>query len=434
MTQSDLVESSKSMLCRGVAMASELLVSHAQGAYVYMENDPEGYLDFTSGIGVVNTGHCHPKVVKAAQKQAGEISHAQMNMFYQRPMLELMNQLKRVMPHPSLDTFFFWNSGSEAVEAAIKLARHATGKPNVIVFSGGHHGRTFGTMSLTSSKTIFSGGFGPMMPGVYTVPFPDALHCSARNLSGHTPEHCALDTMQQLELLMKQRTPPQDTAAVLIEPVLGEGGYIPVPTGFLTMLRKFCNQNNVLLIADEVQTGFGRTGKMFAVEHTPDATPDILVMAKGIASGYPLSAIASSRALMDKQPPGSMGGTFSGNAVSCAAAVATLQVFEEEALLKNATVRSQEFFKILHAQLPAILPPTIKADIRGIGLMIGIEFVGAPSGFAQKVISAARENHKFLLLTASVYETLRLIPPLTVTSAQVEDGICRLLASIQDVL
>lgn len=221
------------------------------------------------------------------------------------------------------------------------------------------------------------------------------------------------------------------------------------------MLRKFCNQNNILLIADEVQTGFGRTGKMFAVEHTPNATPDILVMAKGIASGYPLSAIASSRALMDKQPPGSMGGTFSGNAVSCAAALATLQIFEEEALLENATVRyrlklchqnnmdthkcvavsrSQEFFRSLNAQLPSILPQTIKADIRGVGLMIGIEFVGAPPGFAQKVVSAARENHKLLLLTASVYETLRLIPPLTVTSEQVEDGVCRLLASIQDVL
>lgn len=183
------------------------------------------------GIGVVNTGHCHPKVVKAVQKQAGAISHAQMNMFYQRPMLELMNQLQRFMPHPTLDTFFFWNSGSEAVEAAIKLARHATGKPNVIVFSGGHHGRTFGTMSLTSSKTIFSGGFGPLMPGVYTVSFPHELHCTARDLPGHTSEHCALDTMQQLELLMKQRTPPQDTAAVLIEPVLGEGGYIPAPPG-----------------------------------------------------------------------------------------------------------------------------------------------------------------------------------------------------------
>ncbi|CAO3608396.1 unnamed protein product [Mucor hiemalis] len=345
-------------------------------------------------------------------------------------MLDLIDGLLPKMPSPKLDTFFFWNSGSEAVEAAVKVARHATKKQNIIVFQGSYHGRTFGTMALTTSKTIYSAGFSPLMPGVHVAPYPYFQQWAAHKADPEkfTAEWCGEEALHQLELLLKQRSDPKDTAAILIEPVQGEGGYVVPPQNFLKGLRKICDKHNILLIADEVQSGFGRTGKMFAVEHF-DVVPDILVMAKGIASGYPLSCIVSRKDIMDLQPPGSMGGTYAGNAISCAAAKATLQVFEDEKLLDNCNARSEQFFSGLKSKIPALLPEGITVDIRGKGLMIGVEFMGVPYGFANSVASEALKLDT-ILLTTSIYETLRLIPPLNITKEETDLALEKVVASV----
>ncbi|KAG0171335.1 hypothetical protein DFQ28_009260 [Apophysomyces sp. BC1034] len=416
-------------IARGIGRSSELVIEKGKGTYVWTVEGKK-YLDLSSGIGVTSTGHCHPAVVKAVQDQAANLSHGQVNIFFQKPMLDLIAQLRPQMPSPALDTFFFWNSGSEAVEAAVKLARHATQRQNLVVFQGSYHGRTFGTMAMTTSKTVYGAGYGPLMPGVHVAPFPYAQHSAAHRAdpATFTPDWCADEALEQLELLLRQRSAPQDTAAMVIEPVQGEGGYVVPPKRFLQGVREICDKHQILLICDEVQTGFGRTGKMFAVEHF-DVLPDILVMAKGIASGYPLSGIVSRKEIMDKQPPGSMGGTYAGNAVACAAAKATLQVFADEDLLRNCNKRSEQIFSALRSELPQRLPSNVTVDIRGLGLMIGIEFMGVPPGFATAVASEALKRDT-IVLTTSIYETIRLIPPLTITEDETALALERVLESI----
>ncbi|GAA5799480.1 pyridoxal phosphate-dependent transferase [Helicostylum pulchrum] len=428
-TVSKLAQFGKKHIAKGIGRSTELVIERAKGTYVYSVEGKK-YLDLTTGIGVTNTGHCHPTVVKAVQDQAANLAHGQVNIFFQKPMLDLIEGLLPRMPSPKLDTFFFWNSGSEAVEAAVKIARHATKKQNIIVFQGSYHGRTFGTMALTTSKTIYSAGFSPLMPGVHVTPYPYFQQWAAHKAD---PEQFDADwvgeeALHQLELCLKQRSDPRDTAAILIEPVQGEGGYVVPPKNFLAGLRKICDKHNILLICDEVQSGFGRTGKMFAVEHF-NVVPDILVMAKGIASGYPISAVVSRKEIMDTQPPGSMGGTYSGNAISCAAANATLQVFDDEDLLKNCNVRSEQFFKGLREKLPALLPEGVTCDIRGKGLMIGIEFMGVPAGFANSIAAEAFKLDT-IILTTSIYETLRLIPPLNITEDETNLALERVTASV----
>lgn len=290
---------------------TQIVVERAEGAYLY---DVEGnqYLDFTSGIGVTNTGHCHPRVVEAIREQAGRLLHGQANIIFHPPMLRLVEELRTVAP-PSLGSFFFSNSGAEAVEASIKLARQATGRTNIIVFQGSFHGRTVGTMSMTTSKTVYRIGYQPLMPGVFVAPFPYAYRY------GWDEETTVDFCLNELDFLLLSQTAPSETAAIIIEPVLGEGGYVVPPQRFMAALRALCDEHGILLIADEVQSGFGRTGKFFAHEHF-GITPDIMVMAKGLASGLPLSGIAASKDLMAKWLPGSHGGTYGGNALACAAA------------------------------------------------------------------------------------------------------------------
>lgn len=324
----NLLKQAQSHLARGIGrLSDDILVNRALGSYVYT-SDGKKYLDFTTGIGVANLGHSHPHVVAAAQKQCAELIHAQVNIAVHEPMAMLIQKMLKVMP-PTIDTFFFWNSGAEAVEASVKLARNATRRQNIVVFKGGYHGRTVGTMSLTTSDTIYRGSFGPLMPGVFVAPFPYLQH-SPFDREDDLSEWC----LREFELLLRQQTNPAETACAIIEPVQGEGGYVVPPKGFLKKLRIICQQHGILLVADEVQCGYGRTGTMFACEQL-DVTPDILIMAKGIANGFPLSAIASRKELMDTQQPGSMGGTYAGNAVSCAAAIAVLEVFEKENILEN---------------------------------------------------------------------------------------------------
>ncbi|KAI9248208.1 pyridoxal phosphate-dependent transferase [Phascolomyces articulosus] len=436
-----LVQYGKAHISKGISRSTELVINRAKGAYVYTV-DGEKYFDLTTGIGVVNTGHAHPTVVKAVQEQAAQVSHVQVNIAFHEPMIRLTERLRTYMPSPSLDTFFFWNSGSEAVEAAIKLARHATKRQNVIVFQGSYHGRTFGTMAMTTSKTIYSAGFAPLMPGIVVAPFPYIKQWSAHKADPvkFNEDWCAQEALRGVELVLKQQTAPKDTAAMIIEPVQGEGGYVAPPKQFMQGLREICNKNGILLIADEVQSGYGRTGKMFAIEHF-NVTPDIMVMAKGIASGYPLSAIVSRKELMDLQPPGSMGGTYAGNAVACAAAMATLDVFDEEKLLENCQARSEQFFAGLRTGLNRVLSEknknntkgddsTIDVDIRGLGLMIGVEFFNVPSGFASQVAKEAFQL-KTLILTTSIYETLRLIPPLNITKEETDLAVERMVASVE---
>jgi len=410
------------LLTPGISRMSNMVAQRAQGSWLWTV-DGTKYLDFTCGIGVTNTGHCHPHVTKAVQEQVGRLVHAQVNICLHEPMIQLAERLQTLTP-PSLDTFFFWNSGSEAVEASVKLARQATGRPNIIAVQGGFHGRTFGAMALTTSKNVYRAGFSPLMGGVFVTPFPYARQLPA----SLTSEQARVDfCLEQLEQLLKQQTAPHETAAVILEPVLGEGGYVVPPAAYLKGVKEICSKHGILLICDEVQSGFGRTGKMFAVEHF-GLVPDIMVMAKGLASGFPLSGIVSRRDLMAKQTPGSMGGTYAGNAVSCAAALATLDVFEKEKLLENAIARGSQITSRLKKLQAEGLPI---GDVRGLGLMIGLEFDDSvPSGFAGQVSKLCRENG-MLILTTSIFETLRLIPPLNVTSQEVDTGLSILEQAIR---
>ena len=257
---------------------TKIVAERGEGCYLF-DQDGTRYLDFTSGIGVTNTGHCHPRVVEAVQKQAGLLLHGQVNIVLHPRILELIEELTSIVA-PELDGFFFSNSGAEAVEGAVKLARTATARPNVIVFQGSFHGRTVGTMSLTTSKTIYRAGYQPLMPGVFVAPFPYAYRYGWP--SEQTVEWC----LEELRYLLQTQTAPEETAALLLEPVLGEGGYVVPPSGFLEGLRRICDEHGILLIMDEVQSGFGRTGRWFAHEHF-GVTPDIMIVAKGLASGLP---------------------------------------------------------------------------------------------------------------------------------------------------
>ncbi len=387
----------------------------AEGCYIYPV-DGKKYLDFTCGIGVTNTGHCHPKVVEAIREQAGLFLHAQANIVVHKPMLQLIDELRKVVP-PSIDGFFFSNSGAEALEGAVKLARAATGKPNIIVFSGSFHGRTAGTMALTTSKTIYRSGFQPLPAGVFVTPYPYAYKL------GMTGDQAADYCLAALEELLLSQTSPSETAAILMEPVLGEGGYVVPPTAFMKGLRELCNRNGILLIFDEVQSGFGRTGKWFAQEHF-GIVPDIMTVAKGIASGLPLSGVFSRLDLMKKWQTGSHGGTYGGNAVACAAGVATIQAMREEDMPGNAAKRGVQLksgLRKLQEEYPII------GDVRGLGLMVGTEFAvkGKPADKSiTKAVIHACEERSLLLLSCGTYDNvIRWIPPLIVTEAQINDGL-----------
>lgn len=418
---------------KGIGRLTPEVMESGKGSWVTMVGGKR-YLDFTMGIGVANLGHCHPAVTKAIQSQVGTLVHGQVNIAFQKPYLELIEHLIPMMPHKSLDTFFFWNSGSEAVEAAVKLARHATKKQNIIVMQGSYHGRTFATMSMTRSKTVYGQGFGPLLPGIFSVPFPYCAKCSVAEHSGgkFSYENCCMDPITQLERLLKAESAPSDTAAIFIEPVLGEGGYVPASPGYFKRLREICDKNNILLVADEVQSGFGRTGKMFAVEHW-GVRPDILIMAKGIANGMPLSGIVASKELMDKQPPGSMGGTYSGNAVACAAGVAVAKAFKEEKVLENVAARSKELKGMLDDLWHNSPVGKMIHDVRGLGLMLAVEFKPGPDGSIGSKVQAKCKEKGMLILTTSIYDTLRFIPALNISKEDMAEAIKILKESIEEV-
>lgn len=394
---------------------TDIVAERGEGAYLYTA-DGTAYLDFTCGIGVTNTGHCHPAVVKAVQEQAAKLLHGQANIVHHPAMLDLVNELGTILP-AALDGYFFSNSGAEAVEAALKLARAATGRPNVIVFQGSFHGRTIGTMSLTTSKTIYRAGYQPLMPGVFVAPYPYAYRY------GWDPERTRDWCLDELRFLLHTQTAPAETAAILIEPVLGEGGYVVPPEGFLSGLREICDEHGMLLIADEIQCGFGRTGQWFAFRHA-EVEPDIVIMAKGLASGLPLSGIAARMETMAHWKAGSHGGTYGGNALSCAAAAATIRAMRDEGMLENAQERGGQLMAGLgHLQEKY----SQIGDVRGLGLMVGVEF-SAPDGSpdtagAKQVIHTCQEQRLLLLGCGPWDNTIRFIPPLIVDQGQISEAL-----------
>lgn len=405
--------------------SAEVLVDRAEGPYLYT-TDGRKYLDFTTGIGVTNTGHCHPRVVAAIQKQAARLIHGQANIVIHEPMIRLTEELSQILP-PVLDTYFFSNSGAEAVEGAVKLARAFTGKTNIIVFQGSFHGRTHATMAMTTSKTIYRAGFQPLVPGIFVAPYPYAYYY------GWDEESTLEFSIRELKRLLKSQTAPRETAAIVVEPVLGEGGYVVPPKNFLPELRKICDQHGILLIADEVQSGFGRTGRWFAVNHS-DTVPDIVIMAKGMASGMPLSGLAAPRGMMEKWNPGSHGGTYGGNAVACAAAIATIQVMREEGLIQNAAEMGEALMAGL-GQLQEEFPEI--GDVRGLGLMVATEFT-RPDGQtwperASAVAQAAHWSGLMLLTCGTDGNVIRWIPPLIVDQSQIQEALALFTEALTDV-
>ncbi|SIO87693.1 aspartate aminotransferase family protein [Nocardiopsis sp. JB363] len=413
-------------LSPALKQATPVIAARGEGVYIYDEDDRR-FLDFTAGIGVTSTGHCHPKVVAAAQEQVATLIHGQYTTVMHRPLLRLTERLGEVLPE-GIDRLFFVNSGSEAVEAALRLARQATGRQNAVVFQGSFHGRTMGAASLTTSGTKIRAGIGPLVPGVVVAPFPYAYRL------GMSEADAVAYALRELDYQFATVTSPKDTAAVFIEPVLGEGGYVPVPDAFLQGLRERADRHGFLLVMDEVQTGFGRTGTFWG--HEPSGVrPDIVITAKGLASGFPISAIAAPSSIMDKAWPGSQGGTYGGNAVACAGALATLDVIQEEGLVENSARQGerlqQGLTKIAEAN-PAI------GDVRGRGLMRACEFVkadGSPDGeTAQRAQQAAAQNGLLLLTCGPAGNVVRFIPALIVDGDQVDTALELWAASVEEVV
>ncbi len=414
--EAERMQAAKRKLTPALVFHTDLLAVRARGARV---EDASGrhYLDFTSGLATTATGHCHPRVVAAIREQAQALLHAG-GIFYHEPLLALCEELARVTPE-GLDRFFFSNSGAEAVEGALKLARFHTGRPSILAFTPSFHGRTLGALSLTSSTSRYRRGYGPLLPSVHHVPYPYCYRCAY----SQRPETCASECLGRLDWLFAHLVPPEEVACAVIEPVLGEGGYVVPPHPFLGRLRELCDRHGILLVHDEVQCGMGRTGRWLAAEHF-GVVPDILVLAKGIASGLPLSAVVSRADVMDGWPPGAHGTTFGGNPVSCAAAVATLGVIREEGLLDNAARVGTQALERL-GRLKATCPRV--GDVRGLGLMIGVEFVREgrrpDSEAARRVVAHCLERGLLLVECGRERNVIRLAPPLVVTGEEMDEGL-----------
>ena len=395
-----------------------LVVKKARGVWVE-DVDSNRFLDFTSGIAVCNTGHCHPRVVEAIHRQAERLIHMSGSDFYYDLQSNLAAKLAEVTPGPKNKRVFFGNSGAEAIEAALKLARYHTKRPRIIAFLGAFHGRTMGALSLTASKVIHERGFSPLVPGVTHVPYAYCYRCPYHHQSY---PRCSVACVEWIrEDLFKRSLPPEEVAAIFVEPIQGEGGYIVPPPEFHQKLFELAREFGILFVVDEVQSGMGRTGKMMAIEHW-GVTPDIVALAKGIASGMPLGATVSQSEVMD-WVPGSHASTFGGNPISCQAALTTIELLEE-GLIENAACLGEYILgqlKGLQKRFPLI------GDVRGKGLMIGMELVKDPGTKEKaieersKIIQACFE--KGLLILGCGENVIRLIPPLIITKSEVDTAL-----------
>jgi len=392
--------------------------SHGIGHRLY-DTDGKAYLDFANGIAVSALGHRHPAVTRAIHEQVDKLIVPTAAMGFSEPVVRLAAELAATFPAP-LDTVMFLNSGSEAIEAALKLARRTTGRAGIVAFLGGFHGRTFGAASVTSSALNYRAGYEPLLPGVHLLPFPAAY----RDYDGDE-DRATNACLAALEELVRTTIPAESIASILIEPVQGEGGYYPAPVRFLQALREFSTAHGIVLIADEVQTGYGRTGKMWSFEHA-GIVPDVVCVAKAIANGLPLSAIVSRRELQVRWGRSAHGSTYGGNPVACAAALAVLATIQSEDLVANAAARGAELSRGLEAM--AAEDPRI-GDVRGLGLMIGVELVKdratrAPDGDLASALMAGCADAGLLVLSCGRdHNVIRLIPPIDVTPEEVGEAL-----------
>jgi 4-aminobutyrate aminotransferase len=395
-----------------------LPVVKAEGCYYYGA-DGKRYLDFTSGIAVENVGHRHPKVVQAIKDSADHLIHGPSGVIIYQSILKLAAELQTILP-PKLDNFFFANSGTEAIEGALKLAKYTSRRPYIVSFTGCFHGRSMGALSVTTSKSKYRKHLQPTWLS-YQLPYSLTEYLP----EGADPEVFFPEKLEQdVKKLFNHQVDPEEVACMIIEPVLGEGGYIIPPKAWLKKVREICDRHGILLIFDEVQTGFGRTGNWFAAQ-TFDVKPDIMAIAKGIAAGLPLSATVASKELMDQWPLGTHGTTFGGNPIACSAALASLEVMKEEKLLENATEMGAYAMKRL---LEMKVNHPVITDIRGVGLMIGIELgnpeTGEPDGKAvMAVLDGCLQKGVLFYLCGNSGEVIRMIPPLTITKEQIDDGL-----------
>jgi len=392
--------------------------SHGEGHRLF-DTAGRAYLDFANGIAVTALGHHHPAVTAAIHAQVDRLIGPTGAMGYAEPIAILAGMLARTLPDP-IDTVFFLNSGSEAIEASLKLARRATGRPAIIAFQGGFHGRTLGATSVTSSSLNYRAGYEPLLPSVYLTPFPAVY----RDFAGDE-ERATRECMAMLRRLTDSVVPADSVAAVVIEPVQGEGGYQPAPLAFLRELRSFCDEHGILLIADEVQTGYARTGRMWAFEHA-GIVPDAVCIAKAIANGLPLSALATRRELQERWGKGAHGTTYGGNPVACAAGIAVLETIEHQGLIANAAERGRQ----LSAGLERFQAEDVRiGDVRGPGLMVGVEFVTdratrAPDGTtAEAMIARCADDGLLVLSCGPAHQVIRWIPPIDVTEAEIDEAL-----------
>jgi 4-aminobutyrate aminotransferase/(S)-3-amino-2-methylpropionate transaminase len=424
-TNHTLQQRKAAVFARGQGNVYPVFVDHAKNAEVW---DVEGnrYIDFASGIAVCNTGHSHPLIVDAVKRQVEKFSHSCVMVNPYEVAITLAEKLVKLAPGESTTKALFVRTGAEAVENCIKIARAHTKRRGVIAFNGGFHGRTNMTMALTGKIAPYKKDFGPFPAEIYHVPFPNKLHGIS-----------VADSLHALKTLFKVDIGPEDVAAIIVEPVQGEGGFYQAPTEFLQGLRDLCDQHGIVLIADEIQTGFARTGKMFCFEHAK-VEPDLITMAKGIAGGLPLAAVVGKQAIMDAPLPGGLGGTYGGSPVACAAALAVLQIIEKENLLQCSNEIGELFAK--HLQDIKKLYPAFIIDVRQIGAMLAIELVSdsdvnKPNPALTQAIIAKAAEYGLILLACGFYgNVIRFLPPLTISHETLEEGIAKFKLLFQDVI
>lgn len=407
-------------ISRGVGMTTQIYADRAENAEIW-DKDGNRYIDFAAGIAVVNTGHRHPRVIQAVKDQLDRFTHTCHQVVPYESYVALAERLNAALPGDFPKKTAFYTTGAEAVENAIKIARHYTGRPGIVAFAGGFHGRTFMGMSLTGKVQPYKAGFGPMMNDVWHLPFPNDLHGVSSD-----------DALAALDRLFKADIDPARVAAIIVEPVQGEGGFYEVPAGFMQRLRAVCDQYGILLIADEVQTGFARTGKLFAMEHHGVAA-DLTTMAKGLGGGLPISAVTGRAEVMDSPNPGGLGGTYAGNPLAVAAAHAVLDVIEDEQLCDRATRLGQRLKQRL-AGIASEVPEI--ADIRGPGFMNAVEFnVAGTDRPNPEMTGRVREEalkRNLILLTCGVYgNVIRFLAPLTIQDEVFDEALDTLEASIR---
>ncbi|MDQ3871663.1 MAG: aminotransferase class III-fold pyridoxal phosphate-dependent enzyme [Chloroflexota bacterium] len=425
----DLAELSRRHLSPVLARYFERSWSHGDG-HLLFDRAGRAYLDFVCGIATTVLGHRHPRVTAAIHEQVDRLVHVTNGLGYIEPVARLAELVAESLPEP-LDTVFFANSGSEAIEGALKLARRVTGRPGIVAFSGGFHGRTFAALTVTSSNLNYRLGYEPLLPSVYLAPFPDVY----RDPSGDE-EKAAEMALAGLRRVLADEIPPRSVAAILIEPVQGEGGYNPAPVPFLRALRALCDEHGILLVADEIQSGYGRSGRMWAFERA-GIVPDVVCLGKAIANGLPLAAIVTPRELQERWGLGSHGSTFGGNPVACAAGVAVLETIRDEDLVANAAERGEE----LSAGLRAIAAEERRiGDVRGPGLMVGVELVQDPASrrpdgaAANQLIARCADEGLLLITCGAEHQVVRWIAPLDVSADEIQGALATFRAAVRATL